>query len=159
MVDPRQLEQIEEALLESGDWLRTAAPGPAVRELRVRYGSLSRVVGSWKMAPPHPDRLAAMLECVSDLCGAIVRTCDPSPRDAVKLARRTARPSCPAQRPSIHPPGRPIGRVSIPPDARRPLPPSRWPAAVLAIRPPPPPDVFQRTTRPPPPGPSESGDS
>jgi len=151
MGDPRQLQQIEEALLESGEWLRAASPGPAVRELRVRYGVLVRVVGSWKLTPPHPDQLAAMLDCVSDLCAAIVRLCDPTLRESFQLARRFGRPSRPAPRPSAHPSARPLARASPWPAARRSVPPGRgWPGATLAMRPPAPPDVFLRTTRPPP---------
>jgi hypothetical protein len=151
MLDAKHLQQIDETLFESGDWLRAASPGPAVRELRVRHGALVRVVGSWKTAPPHPDQLAAMLECVSELCGAIVRACNPSAGDASALMRRTGRPSHSALRPSVHPSGRPIARASIRPDARRTAPPGRHrPAAALAMRPPPLPNVFLRTTRPPP---------
>src|ERR1700689_511839 len=100
MVEGKQLQQIEEALFESGDWLRAAQSGPAVRELRVRYGVLMRVVGSWTMSPPHPDQLAAMLESGHDLCAAIVRTCGPWAGNGPKPGRRTGRPPSPGARPS-----------------------------------------------------------
>ena len=147
MVEGKQLQQIEETLFESGDWLRTAQPGPAVRELRVRYGALVRVVGTWATAPPHPDQLAAMLECVNDLCTVITRTCGPAARNASKPGRRTARPPTPGARPAARPSARPSGRPAVRPSAPPGKPRS---AAGHAIRPGPL-DAHQHTTRPPPP--------
>ncbi|MGO9835461.1 MAG: hypothetical protein ACLP1X_14705 [Polyangiaceae bacterium] len=147
MVEGKQLQQIEEALFESGDWLRTAQPGPAVRELRVRYGALLRVVGTWATAPPHADQLAAMLECVNDLCAAIARTCGPVARNPSKLGRRTGRPSSPGVRPSARPSARPSGR----PGPRQSAPPLKPRSAAGHAMRPGPMDAFERTTRPPPP--------
>jgi hypothetical protein len=138
MVDAK-LRQIEESLFEASDWLGALPAGPAVRELRVRYAALVRVVGSWKMVTPHPDQLAAMLECVTDLCAAILRTCGPAARDGSRLGRRSGGPSRPAPRSSSRSPA----RTSAPPTrSRSSLGPTLPPLGRA--------NVFDRTTRPPP---------
>ena len=117
-----QRKVIEDDLLEIDARLRAAAPGPALRELRVRHGALSRVVMSWSNVGPHDAQIAAMLECVLELRTLVLRACGPGeagksmqvrttrppPRRAAAAAARTTRPP-PRQRP----------QGSEPPSSRR----------------------------------------
>jgi hypothetical protein len=112
---------IDEALAEAEERLRIATPSPAVRELRVRLGTLSRVVRGWDHVPPHDAQIAAMLECALDLRAVVERACEP--REPAASARRASRP---------------------------PRTPSARPATARTTRPPPRRDASMRTTRPPP---------
>jgi hypothetical protein len=91
--DVTQRTVIEDALTEIDERLRTSAPSPAVRELRVRHGSLHRVVRGWIHAPPHDAQIAAMLECVLELRGQMARACAaPLAGEASSMVRWTTRP-------------------------------------------------------------------
>jgi hypothetical protein len=128
MIDPSKLAGVELTLDECHELLAAAAPSPAVRELRVRHAALARVVGGWRVMPPHSAQLAAMLECALELRGLVVRACaQPSAREPTTL-------------PGIGPTSRPPPRSSS------------WPrrtSAQGATRPPAR-DMSMKTTRPPP---------
>jgi hypothetical protein len=132
MVDEPKLSAIERMLAECTDSLRRAAAGPAARELRVRLGALTRVVGGWKSNPPHPAQLVAMLDCAAELrtlaarAGAASMPTPPSieapfivsPRSRTPSARTTARMRRPvgASRP---PPRDATAKTLRPPQRRR----------------------------------------
>jgi hypothetical protein len=97
-----QLTAMEEMLVVCGERLRFAAPNAAVRELRVRYWALARVVRRWFFSPPHAAQIAAMLECVLELnsrvqqeCGCEGRVAVPRAADHRPLHTRTTRPPPP----------------------------------------------------------------
>jgi hypothetical protein len=128
MIDPSKLAAVELTLDDCGELLDAAAPSPAVRELRVRHGALARVVGGWRVMPPHAAQLAAMLECALELRGMVVRACTlPPTRDPTTL-------------PGIGPPSRPPARSSSRP--------RRTSAQRSTL--PPPRDMSMPTTKPPP---------
>jgi hypothetical protein len=131
-MDPSKLAAVELTLNECRDLLAAAPPGPAVRELRVRHGALARVTGGWRVNPPHPAQLAAMLECTMDLRAMVVRVCKLPP------------PGEPTTLPGLGP------RHSSRPPPRSSSWPRRVPGAQRSTRPPPR-DMSTRTTRPPPP--------
>ena len=76
--DPSRRKVISDHLAEIGMRLRASTAGPALRELRVRHGALARVVSSWDHVPPHDAQIAAMLECVLELRGLVLRSCEPA---------------------------------------------------------------------------------
>jgi len=126
--DVTQRTLIADTLLEIDERLRTSQPSPAVRELRMRHGSLNRVVRGWLHVPPHDAQIAAMLECVLELRGQVARTCaSPFGVEASAAARRSTRP--PARSPAT-------ARASA--------------TQQRTTRPPPRRDPSMRTTRPPP---------
>jgi hypothetical protein len=127
MVDPSMLVAVELTLNECAELLAAAPPGPAARELRVRHGALSRVVGGWRVNPPHLAQLSAMLECTMELRAMVVRLCEPLPqRD-------------PATLPGLGP------RTSSRPPRS-----TTWPRRAQRTTRPPQRDMSTRTTRPPP---------
>ncbi|HEY3817008.1 MAG TPA: hypothetical protein VGL81_07555 [Polyangiaceae bacterium] len=128
MPDVTQRTVIEETLIEIDERLRTSLPSPAVRELRVRHGSLNRVVRGWLHVPPHDAQISAMLECVLELRGQVARACAPA---------FSGEPSAPARRST-----RPAPRSAA--NARASATQAR------TTRPPPRRDASMRTTRPPP---------
>jgi hypothetical protein len=131
MIDESKLAAVELTLLECGEWLRGVPPGPAVRELRVRLGALTRVVSSWRIHPPHAAQLVAMLECAMELRALVARACAPGVSD-------TLPPTAPVD-PQIS------QTRSRPPPARS----TAWPRRVVRTARPPARDAASRTTRPP----------
>jgi hypothetical protein len=136
MIDDSKLVAVELTLLECAEWLRGVAPGPAVRELRVRLVALSRVVSGWRVNPPHSAQMVAMLECALELRALVARVCvpgapdtmpspppDPPPPSAQPRSRSSGGRS--ASRPrrvtlrTARPPGRDAGRTTRPPGRRR----------------------------------------
>jgi hypothetical protein len=112
-------------LIEIDERLRASVPGAAVRELRVRHGSLHRVVRGWIHVPPHDAQIAAMLECVLELRGQVARACaPPSPPPKV---RRSTRP----------PPRNSAAARASATQARTTRPPPRRDASMRTTRPPP----------------------
>ncbi|MGD0524138.1 MAG: hypothetical protein ABSE49_03275 [Polyangiaceae bacterium] len=128
MPDVTQRTMIEDVLAEIDERLRRSNPGAAVRELRVRHGSLYRVVRGWIHVPPHDAQIAAMLECVLELRGQVLRACGPTtPGEPSPAVRRSTRPP---------PRSAAAARASA--------------AQARTTRPPPRRDASARTTRPPP---------
>jgi hypothetical protein len=113
------MARIDRTLLEIDEALRSAPPGPAARELRVRLGGLSRVVRGWVHVPPHDTQVSAMLECVLELRGQVARACG-----AVSpvVSRRSSRPPkalVPAVRTTRPPPRRDTStRTTRPPPTK-----------------------------------------
>ena len=124
--DVTQRTVIEEALVEIDEALRAGAPSAAIRELRVRHGALHRVVRGWTHAPPHDAQIAAMLECVLELRGQVVRASPPA-REVSAMVRKSTRPP---------PRSSAAARASA--------------SQARTTRPPPRRDASMRTTRPPP---------
>jgi hypothetical protein len=122
VADVTRRTQIDEALAEADAHLCAAIPGPAVRELRVRLGMLTRVVRGWVNVAPHDAQVAAMLECALDLLAMVQRACPLA--EAAPPSRRSSRP---ASRPQ-----------------------SLRPAHARTTRPAPRREASLRTTRPPP---------
>ena len=124
--DVTQRTVIEEALVEIDDALRSAAPGAAVRELRVRHGALHRVVRGWVHLPPHDAQIAAMLECVLELRGQVVKASPPA-REVSAMLRKSTRP----------PPRTSAAARASATQARTTRPPPRRDASMRTTRPPP----------------------
>jgi len=119
---------IEEAIAEIDEILRTAAPSPAVRELRVRHGSLARVVHGWGDTGPHAAQLTAMQECMVELRVAVLKACPPRPRET---AAAPAAPAAPA------PQARPTARALPVRHMKTTRPPPRRASKNRSTRPPP----------------------
>jgi hypothetical protein len=118
---------IDDALNEIEALLRGVPTSPAIRELRVRHGGLSRVVRGWMQVPAHESQIAAMLDCVLELHGQVLRTCalghptspSPSRTHPSALHIRTTRPP-PRRDPSMRTTRPPPARHSdTPPSSRR----------------------------------------
>jgi hypothetical protein len=117
-----EIYAIDEALAEAEILLRSVVPGPGIRELLVRHGSLSRVVKGWGAAPPHEAQVAAMLECVTELLGSVKRLCALSPTNRPAFQRlQTARAIAAARKTNPPPPHHvdPRTRSTRPPPPRR----------------------------------------
>jgi hypothetical protein len=125
--DVTQRTVIEDTLRAIDERLRSTAPSPAVRELRVRHGSLHRVVRGWLHVPPHDAQVAAMLECVLELRGQVFRACPAAPGTDVPPARRSTRPV----------PRAPAAARASASQARTTRPPPRRDASMRTTRPPP----------------------
>jgi hypothetical protein len=131
MVDDSKQAAIELVLLECDEWLRGLPPSPAVRELRVRVGTLARVVSGWQVHTPHAAQLVAMLECALEIRNLVARACAPAVADTL-------------------PPGAPVDPPvsqarSRPPAVRSTV----WPRRGLRSSRPPSRDAASRSTRPP----------
>jgi hypothetical protein len=118
-----QIHAIDEALAEADILLRSTAPGPGVRELIVRHGSLARVVKAWGAAPPHEAQVHAMLECANELVSAARRVCSAAPPFKPSRARMpTARAIAAVRKTAAPVPiknGDPRTRSTRPPPPRR----------------------------------------
>jgi hypothetical protein len=118
-----QINAIDEALAEADILLRSTSPGPGVRELIVRHGSLARVVKAWGAAPPHEAQVHAMLECANELVSAARRVCSSSAPLKLSRARMPAAKALAAVRKTAAPQALksidPRTRSTRPPPPRR----------------------------------------